>query len=118
MQRLLVVVALLFGFAAVAAPAMAATKLHAPPSAALAETGAALCDEPATAVTKVVPRACAKKHKGVLGSTCHQVAVLPAGVATPVSHRGCGEALLSRGEAAETWPTEPQLRPPRMAVIA
>ena len=120
MQRLLVIVALLFGFAAVAAPAMASAKLHAPQAMTFANAGAVdLCIEAAPVLSKVVPRACTKTHKGIPAGACHQFAVIPAAVTAACGGERPGERLaVSASAAFLPWPGEPQLRPPRGTVIA
>lgn len=119
MNRLLVVIAMLFGFAAVAGPAVAATHIDVPASVAGVVIVSGLSDACVEA-TPVAPRLtfkpCPNKYKGGIATFCHQVAcVMPAAVVPAVPDAGM--VVAPPGFVVVVAPSRPadrQFRPPRL----
>ena len=116
MNRLLVILALLFGMAAVAGPAMASAQPHVAMAMAVqAHAGPSdTCAVGELTAPKQLTRPCAKINKVGIALPCHHVpAVLPA-AAIDLRDGGPGapEPDLAP-ERARYVPGEPQFRPPR-----
>ena len=120
MNRLLAIVALLFGFSAVAGPAVAAARVQAPEALAVAMAEAGLgdaCLETTVPAVKLF-KACPKKLKTGAAVFCHQCSgVLPAAVDAAVPEElmrlppddGPRSTLRRAGER--------QFRPPRLLPV-
>ena len=120
MRQLLVILAILFGFSAVAGPAAAAAHLNVPAAVVVFDAGdASICAEVRSELPKLLLRPCAKKLKGGLLAFCHQFqAVLPVPCEDDV--RAGRQAALTDEMVLRPRARGPdaRFRPPQVAPLA
>ena len=116
MNGLLAIIALLFGFAAVAGPAAAAA------SAGVSPTGPVLviegqfdvCAEPQPLVPKVMFKLCSKVFKTGINVFCHQCLAVMPGAGVEVTDPGAVRtAFCADDKVARRYSSQRQFRPPR-----
>lgn len=118
MNRLLVIIAMLFGIAAVAGPAVAAASISAPAVTVQAMVDAGLaeaCAETHPVLPKLVFKPCPNKDKGGITVFCHQcLAVMPAAEDGPAPSTTSTAPIVWSADGTPNRPVDRQFRPPRL----